>query len=248
MHCDSKIFRYFGEKKYPICFVKVSASVYGTTMTLHFPSDKKEEIVTSLSKAFIPLKPGDLTSISISTSLFATAKIKKSLEILSSEGLINQDFAQEIATNYPDGFGGKMDLNNQRWAFGQTQVAQARTYRQQYDDALQKERTGLFRHAYRENFFIETDYEPNKEPVYANPEQTHVSANSQVLEKTGLFRHVEPFCLKERPGPNTESLPIDLGKTDNASTLEKTGLFRHIYRERFSVDANYEPNVEPKLV
>ena len=82
MHCDNKKFQYSGEKKSNICLVEVSASVYGTTMTLNFPLDKKEDVVESLSKAKIPFKPTGLTSISIRTPLHQTANIKKSLEKL----------------------------------------------------------------------------------------------------------------------------------------------------------------------
>lgn len=103
MHCDVKKFQYSGEQKSNIRTVEITASVYGTTMTLNFPLGEKENIERSLSKAAIPLKSVGLTSISIRTPLHETANIKQSLEILSNDGLIDQDFAREIASNYPNG-------------------------------------------------------------------------------------------------------------------------------------------------
>ncbi|ASQ44574.1 hypothetical protein [Legionella clemsonensis] len=112
MHCDIKKFQYSGNQVSGIGSVDITASIYGTTMTLNFPLGKKTDIVKSLSEAEIPLKSVGFTSISIRTPLQETANIKKTLEVLARDGFISQDFAQEIATNYPNGYGGKMDLNN----------------------------------------------------------------------------------------------------------------------------------------
>lgn len=114
MHCDVKKFQYSGKKDSSICSVNINASVYGTTMTFDFliNKDKKEAIVESLLKAKIPLKSVGLSSISINTPLHNTTNIKKCLEILSNDGFMSEDFAKEIATNYPNGSGGTMDLNN----------------------------------------------------------------------------------------------------------------------------------------
>ena len=118
----------------------------------------------------------------------------------------------------------------------------------EYIDALQRERTGLFRHAYREHFCVETDYEPNQEPLYVSP-RTRMSTNSQVLELEGLFRHCETHRLKVNSGSNPVALHVDLGNVIMLLSWEKTGLFRHAYREGFSVDANYDSNAKPlKLV
>ena len=112
MHCDITQFKYSGKQEFSISLVEISASVYGTEMTLNFPMGKKADIVESLSKAKIPFKSGGLTSISIQTSsILETGKIRKSLEVLASDQLITKDFSQEIATNFPNGYGGKMDLN-----------------------------------------------------------------------------------------------------------------------------------------
>ncbi|KGP63812.1 hypothetical protein EP47_12330 [Legionella norrlandica] len=110
MHCDNKKFQYSGEQESDIRLVEIKASVYGTTMTLNFPWNKKEYVIETLSK--IPLDSVGLTRLSIRTPLHNTTYIKKALEKLSSNGLISQDFAQEIITNYPNGHGGKMDLND----------------------------------------------------------------------------------------------------------------------------------------
>lgn len=112
MHCDAKKFQYSGKEVSSIGLVDITASVYGTTMTLNVPLDLTTDIENSLSKAEIPLKSVELASISIRTPLHETANIKKTLEVLAKDGFINSDFAQEIATNYPNGHGGKMDLNN----------------------------------------------------------------------------------------------------------------------------------------
>ncbi|MFJ1269231.1 hypothetical protein ACD661_11755 [Legionella lytica] len=112
MHCDVKKFQYSGKQASSIGLVDITASVYGTTMTLNVPLDKITDIVNSLSKAKIPLKSIGLASISIRTPLHDTENIKRTLEVLARDGFISQDFAQEIATNYPNGHGGKMDLNN----------------------------------------------------------------------------------------------------------------------------------------
>lgn len=102
MHCDVKKFQYSGKKDSSICSVNINASVYGTTMTFDF----------LINKAKIPLKSVGLSSISINTPLHNTTNIKKCLEILSNDGFMSEDFAKEIATNYPNGSGGTMDLNN----------------------------------------------------------------------------------------------------------------------------------------
>lgn len=112
MHCDAKKFQYSGKQESSIDVVDITASVYGTTMTLDVPLDKVTDIVDSLSKAKIPLKSIGLASISIRAPLNDTENIKRTLEVLARDGFINHDFAQEIATNYPNGHGGKMDLNN----------------------------------------------------------------------------------------------------------------------------------------
>lgn len=112
MYCDIKNFQYSGSQISNISSVDITASVYGTTMTLKFTSDQKSDIVKSLSEAEIPVKSVGLTSISIRTPLHETANIKKTLDVLAKNGFISQDFAVEIATNYPNGHGGTMDLNN----------------------------------------------------------------------------------------------------------------------------------------
>jgi len=81
-------------------------------MILNFSLDKKTGITESLSKAGIPLKSVGLTSISIRAPLHETENIKKTLDVLAKDGFMSQDFAQEISANYPNGHGGKMDLNN----------------------------------------------------------------------------------------------------------------------------------------
>ena len=112
MHCDVKKFQYSGNQVSNIGSVDITASIYGTTMTLKFPSDQKTDIVKSLSEAEIPVKSVGLTCISIRTPLHKTANIKKTLDVLARDGFISQDFAEEIATNYPNGYGGRMSLKN----------------------------------------------------------------------------------------------------------------------------------------
>lgn len=112
MHCDVKKFEYSGNQVSSIGSVDITASVHGTTMTLNFPLDKKSDIVKSLSEAEIPLKEVGLTTISIRTPLHKTANIKKTLEVLARDGFMSREFAEEIATNYPNGYSGKMNLNN----------------------------------------------------------------------------------------------------------------------------------------
>jgi hypothetical protein len=112
MHCDVQKFQYSGEQESIIRVVEVEASIRGTTMTLIFPSGKKEDIVASLSKIKVPLQSVKLTSISIQTSFNKKDNIRESLEALSKDGLIHKEFAKEIISNYPNGYGGAMDLNN----------------------------------------------------------------------------------------------------------------------------------------
>jgi hypothetical protein len=42
MYCDKKKFQYSGKRKFDVQLAEVSASVYGTTITFNFPSDKSE--------------------------------------------------------------------------------------------------------------------------------------------------------------------------------------------------------------
>ncbi|HDV5785638.1 TPA: hypothetical protein RJD83_002609 [Legionella pneumophila] len=112
MHCDKKNFQYSGNQVFSIDSASITASANGTTMTLNFSSYEKSNIVKIMEQAKIPLNSIKLTSISIQTPLHETAQIKKALEVLAKNGFISQDFGEEIATNYPNGHGGTMNLNN----------------------------------------------------------------------------------------------------------------------------------------
>ncbi|MFC3909442.1 hypothetical protein ACFORL_10200 [Legionella dresdenensis] len=112
MREEIKNFHYSGNQVASIDSAHITASVYGTTMRLNFPADKKSDIVKLMLQAKIHLDSVQVTSISVQTPLHKTENIKKTLEVLTKAGFINQDFAEEIATNYPNGHGGTMDLNN----------------------------------------------------------------------------------------------------------------------------------------
>lgn len=111
MHCDLKKFQHGGDEISIVNVANITASVYGTTMTLSFSADEKTRVITAISEANIPFTLIGVDSLSIRTPLHDTANIKKTLDVLSSKGLMAVDFAQGISSSYPNGHGGTMNLD-----------------------------------------------------------------------------------------------------------------------------------------
>ena len=121
LFCQQKSFKYNGEQTSVISAVDIINRDHTTTMILTFPLDRKKDVVKALlseqdiltffEKMYYTLAE-KLTRIEIHAPLYDMEKIKKSLKILEKHSLINKDFAKDISTNYPNGHGGTMSLND----------------------------------------------------------------------------------------------------------------------------------------
>lgn len=112
MPIEKKTFTYSGSFKSLICTVKVTSSAYGTIIMFIVPDNNlRTEVYAHLESIHVSPKLKD-NGVSIQRPSYDTVKIRDSINALKNKDRMTDEFANEIIANYPDGYGGIMDLSS----------------------------------------------------------------------------------------------------------------------------------------